>query len=384
MRIPLPIFVLLVFLFESATRYSSLAADSTAPQRKTTVAIRGEDFYINGQPTYAGRSWHGHRIEGLLLNARLVQGIWDDLNPATANRWVYSDTGKWEANRNTREFIAAMPDWRAHGLLAFTLNLQGGSPEGYSHGQPWLNSAFNPDGSLRAEYFTRLASILDRADELGMVVILGYFYQAQDKVLTNETAVLTSVDNATGWVLDHGYHNVIVEINNECDQHYTNAILRPERVHELIARVRHTERNGFHLLASTSYGGPLPKENVVTNADFILVHGNSVKAPAFIATSVRKIRAMCGDEPKPIVFNEDDHYNFDQRTNDFTAAIREHASWGYFDYRRKGENFPEGFQSMPADWGIHSDRKRDFFRLVSEMSGEPSTEFKTPTGNKTP
>ena len=384
MKSTLQFFACLVFLFEIGTRSSSLAADSAATRRKTAVTIRGEDFYINGQPTYAGRVWHGHRIEGLLLNARMVQGIWDDLNPATANRWVYSDTGKWEANRNTREFIAAMPDWRACGLFAFTLNLQGGSPEGYSHGQPWLNSAFNPDGSLRAEYVTRLARILDRADELGMVVILGYFYQAQDKVLTNETAVLNSVDNATGWVLDRGYRNVIVEINNECEQHYTNAILRPERVHELIARVRRTQRNGFHLLASTSYGGPLPKENVVTNADFILVHGNGVVAPARIADAVRKIRAMCGDKPKPIVFNEDDHYNFDQPTNDFTAAISEHASWGYFDYRRKGENFPEGFQSVPADWAIHSDRKRDFFRLLSEMAEGTSDKSKNPTRNETP
>src|ERR1039457_4420043 len=112
-----------------------------------------------------------------------------------------------------------MPLWRTNGLLAFTLNLQGGSPYGYSREQPWRNSAFAPDGSLRADYFSRLEKILDRADELGMVAILGCFYQAQDLVLTNETAVIHAVENATVWVLDHGYRNVIVEINNECDQH---------------------------------------------------------------------------------------------------------------------------------------------------------------------
>jgi hypothetical protein len=362
------LFAALIFLVLIGICFPSLAADSNASQRKTAVTIRGEDFYINGQPTYAGRTWNGHRIEGLLFNSRMVQGIFDDLNPETTNCWIYPDTGKWNANRNTSEFIAAMPEWCKHGLLAFTLNLQGGSPEGYSHGQPWRNSAFNPNGSLRADYFARLTRILDRADQLGMIVILGYFYQAQDRVLTNETAVTRAVDNATGWILDHGYRNVIVEINNECDQHYVNEILRPECVHELVARVRHIERNGFHLLASTSYSGPLPKENVVTNADFILVHGNGVKVPARIAESVRKIRAMCGEKPKPIVFNEDDNYNFEQPTNNFVAAVNEHASWGYFDYRRKGENFNEGFQSVPADWRINSERKRGFFRLVSEMT----------------
>jgi hypothetical protein len=339
-----------------------------APPRHTEVSIRGEDFYINGQPTYVGRIWNGHRVEGLLLNARMVQGIFDDRNPQTVTRWNYPDD-KWDADRNTREFIAAMPDWRAHGLLAFTLNLQGGSPEGYSHGQPWINSAFNPDGSLRADYFARLKKILDRADELGMVVILGYFYQGQDRDLTNETAVIYAVDNATDWILDHGYRNVIVEINNECDQHYVNEILQPQRVHELILRVQKKSRDGFHLLASTSYSGPLPKLNVATNADFILVHGNGVQQPQRITDSIQKIRAMC-EKPKPIIFNEDDNYNFGQPTNNFFAAVNGHASWGFFDYRRKGENFNEGFQSVPADWTIGSDRKRAFFQLVSEITGE--------------
>ena len=57
------------------------------PNRLTHVSIRGEDFYINGQPTYAGRTWNGHRIEGLLLNARLVQGIFDDQNPENLKEW---------------------------------------------------------------------------------------------------------------------------------------------------------------------------------------------------------------------------------------------------------------------------------------------------------
>jgi hypothetical protein len=363
-------------IFLLLTLALSLGCASAQPQtnRHTQVSIRGEDFYINGQPTYAGQNSNGHRIEGLLLNARLVQGIFDDSNPDNAKDWAYPDTGKWDADRNTREFIAAMPSWRTNGLLAFTLNLQGGSPHGYGNSKehPTINSAFNPDGSLRADYFSRLEKILDRADELGMVVILGYFYQGQDHDLTNETAVIHAVDGATGWILDHGYRNVLVEINNECDQHYVNEILRPERVHELISRVQKNQRDGFHLLASTSYSGPLPKENVATNADFILVHGNGVKKnPARITDSIQKIRAMC-EKPKPILFNEDDNYDFDQPTNNFFAAVSEHASWGFFDYRRKGENFNEGFQSVPTDWTIGSERKRKFFQLVSEMTGTNS------------
>jgi hypothetical protein len=52
-----------------------------------------------------------------------------------------------------------MPLWRAKGLLAFTINLQGGSPQGYSRSQPWINSAFETDasaaapGASKADYF---------------------------------------------------------------------------------------------------------------------------------------------------------------------------------------------------------------------------------------
>ena len=102
-----------------------------AAGRQTSVAIKEDRFLINGRPTYEGRSWRGMRIEGLLMNSRMVQGIFDDLNEATRGKWAYPDTKRWDPDRNTREFIAAMPAWRRNGLLSFTINLQGGSPEGY-------------------------------------------------------------------------------------------------------------------------------------------------------------------------------------------------------------------------------------------------------------
>src|SRR6266545_6217248 len=230
---------------------------------RTTVSIVGEEFRLNGEPTYKGRTWKGRNLQGLLLNSRMVQGIFDDRNPATVTNWAYPDTGKWDAERNTREFLAAMPEWRRHGLLAFTLNLQGGSPQGYSQNQPWHNSAIEADGSLRPDYLGRLERILNRADELGMVAILGYFYFGQDQRLTNEAAVLRTTDNATEWLLDKGWRNVLVEINNECNVRYDHELLKPRRVHELIERVKKRSTTaGRPLLVSTSYGGgTIPMEN---------------------------------------------------------------------------------------------------------------------------
>ncbi len=335
----------------------------------TVVSIVGDEFHLNGKPTYAGRVWRGHKIQGLLLNARLVQGAFDDRNTNTVAQWAYPDTGKWDADRNTREFIAAMPEWRRHGLLAFTLNLQGGSPQGYSQQQPWHNSAFEADGSLRADYLARLERILNRADELGMVVILGYFYFGQDERLQDEAAVLRATDNATRWLLDHGWRNVLVEVNNECNVRYDHAILRPDRVHELIERVKAMKAGERRLLAGTSYGGgTIPKENVVRASDFLLIHGNGVSNPDRIAEMVHQTRAMPGYVPKPILFNEDDHFDFDKPKNNFIAAVGEHASWGCFDFRMKGEGFHEGYQSVPVNWGLSSERKRGFFRLLAEIT----------------
>ena len=169
---------------------------SATPPGRTTLTIVGEDFHINGKPTYAGRTWNGHRIEGLLLNSRMVQATFDDLNPETVKRWAYPDTGKWDPERTVREIIAAMPEWKAHGLLALTVNFQGGSPEGYSGKQTWLTGAFNEDGSLRPEYADRMRRVLDAADSLGMAVIVGYFYFGQDQHLKDEAAVLHATDVA--------------------------------------------------------------------------------------------------------------------------------------------------------------------------------------------
>jgi hypothetical protein len=366
--------VLIVLSFGLLRLPSALPAESQ-PVRKTIVSIVGENFKINGKPTYPGRTWRGHKIEGLLMNARLVQGIFDDRNPETARRWVYPDTGKWDADRNTREFIAAMPEWRRHGLLAFTINLQGGAPIGYAKDQPWHNSAIEADGSLRPDYLGRLERIIDKADDLGMVVILGYFYFGQDERLTNETAVVQATDNATQWLLGKRWRNVMVEIDNECNVRYDHTILQPARVHELIERVKGRSRDGHRLLVSTSYGGgTVPKENVVRTADFLLVHGNGVSNSTRIAALVRQTRAVPGYAPKPIVFNEDDHFNFDKPENNFIAAVSEHASWGYFDYRMKDEGPDEGFQSPPVNWGISSNRKRGFFNLLAEMTGAQTSE----------
>jgi hypothetical protein len=348
-----------------------LARPRWRAQRRTTVTIEGDRFLLDGRTTYEGRSWRGHRIEGLLMNSRMVQGIFDDLNPDTRARWAYPDTKRWDPERNTREFIAAMPEWRRHGLLGITLNLQGGSPQGYSQDQPWHNSAFANDGSMRPDYVRRLERVLDRADELGMVVILGYFYFGQDQRLHNDAAVERAVRGATEWLLEKQYRNVLIEIANECDnRQYEQPLIRASRVHELIALAKSLTRDGWRFPVSVSFnGGSIPTPDVVAAADFLLLHGNGVGDPDRIARMVRDTRRVRGYRTMPIVFNEDDHFDFDKPRHNFLSAIGEYASWGYFDFRMPGEGFDDGYQSVPVNWDISSARKRSFFSLVRQMTG---------------
>jgi hypothetical protein len=343
---------------------------------QTRIEIHGDDFWLNGQPTYPGRTWNGHRVEGLLLNSRMVQATFDDRNPETRDRWRYPDTGRWDPDRNTDELVAMLPEYRRHGLLAITVNLQGGSPEGYSRDQPWDNSAFEANGALRTDYLARLRRVLDRLNELGLVAIVGLFYFGQDERLADENAVLTAVDNTVGWLLEAGYQNVIVEIANECDvPRYEHPILQPERIHELVERVARASHQGHRLLVGTSYRGrAIPGERVLAVSDLALLHGNGVAEPSYIGEMVEQTRARAG-RVIPLVFNEDDHFAFDQPTNNFLAAVERHASWGYFDPGPGAGGAPargdyvDGYQNVPVNWGINTPRKRAFFERLAEITG---------------
>lgn len=343
----------------------------------TVVSIEGGGFCIDGAPTYPGRSWNGHRIEGRLFNSRMANAIADDENSSTQGAWAYAD-GDWDAERNTREFIAALPAYRAHGLLAVCLNIQGGSPQGYSWHQPWKICGFTPEGALKPAWAARLESVIEATGQLGMAVILGLFYGKQSSTLRDEEAVKAAVTNTIDWLLQKNATNVLIEIGNEVDLEnvWAHPIIAAPRCHELIELAQ--KRGKGKLLVSTSLIGlDAPPPAIIAAADFLLPHGNRVHGPdGFFQPSPHGIRLQIGRwraaanyRGQPIVYNEDDHFEFDKRDNHFVAAVESGASWGFFDYRMSRERFEDGFQSLPVDWTISSARKRAFFGLLKEITG---------------
>lgn len=341
------------------------------------VSIADGSFRIDGRPTYAGRTWRGRRIEGMLFNSRMANAIADDENPETRGTWSYAD-GPWDAERSTREFIAALPAYRAHGLLAVCLNLSGGSPQGYSWNQPWKICGFTAAGTIKPAWAARLDSVIKASAAQGMVVILGLFYGKQSGTFRDEAAVKAAVTNTVDWLLEKNATSVLLEIGNEVDLENVWAydIIAAGRCHELIELAR--KRSAGKILVSTSLiGMQAPPAAIVAASDFLLPHGNRVygpdghfqPAPHGIRLQLAQWRASPAYRGQPIVYNEDDHFEFDKPDNHFVAAVESGASWGYFDYRMSRERFEDGFQSLPVDWTISSKRKRAFFGLLKEITG---------------
>lgn len=353
----------------------------------TKISIDGEKFLIDGVPTHQGRTYKDHPVDGLLFNNRVVQALFDDENPDTVHQWVYPDTGIWDPERNLREFCEALPLYKAHGCDAVTINLQGGMPITKTESvQPWLNTAIDPHGDLKPAYMDRLQRLLTAADDAGIVVIVGYYYFGQDKYMADEEAVKRGVVNATRWLLECGFENILIEINNETDiPHYTHDILKPPRVHELITLAKSVTLKGRNLLVSTSFAGGayhmrnngvldrsdldglakgIPTEAALKVSDFALVHTNEHDM-ATTREVVRRTRAKDAFKarPMPVVINEDSI----AVTNMFAAA-EVYAPWGYYD---QGENnYCDGYQSVPVNWGINTPSKQSFFDGVAEITGK--------------
>lgn len=342
---------------------------------KTVVSIEGESFLVNGKVLHQGQSYQGHSIEGLLFNSRMANAMSDDENPSTRGVWAYLD-GPFSAERNVSEFVAQLPEYNRHGLDAVCINMQGGSPQGYSWVQPWEITAFNADGSIKPAWLERLDQIITACDELGMVVVLGLFYWKQTRVFKDEDAVKAAVTNTVDWLAERGARNVIMEIGNEVDLKFAHEIIEAARGDELIKLAQSHSEGRFdtpakRLLVSTSLAFPnQPTDAHMACADFLLLHGNATHHPDSVRLLVSRYRANPAYRGQPLVFNEDDHFDFDKSDNNMLAAIEMHAGWGYFDYRMSRENYEYGYQSLPVDWSISTDRKKGFFNLLKQVTGK--------------
>ena len=101
-----------------------------------------------------------------VLNARMVQVVFDDLNLATPSMLEFRDR-PFDAERTTRPFIAAMPSRRSAGPSPSPSTSRAAARRATLSEQPWHNSGSAADGRLRPDYAARMHRIIERADEFG-------------------------------------------------------------------------------------------------------------------------------------------------------------------------------------------------------------------------
>ncbi len=298
---------------------------------RTGVSIREGRWYLNGRITYPGAA-----AEGLLMNVRMVNAVFEDRNRSD-----------FDPEANTDRFIARIPDYVAQGVRAFTLCLQGGMP-GYEGA---LNSGFNPDGSLRRSYLRRVRRVIEACDGHGAVVILGLYYQRQDQVLADDDAVRAGVVNAVRWITDSGFANVVLEIANEFGHGgFDHRLLKTaEGMTDLIKLAKATSPA---LLVSTSgLGDGRSSEGVARASDFLLIHFNNTRLED-IGARIAALRRF----GKPIVCNEDDKTGA-EGARVLELAVAHGASWGLM-LVEVNQHYPFTFKGAADDPIIYAAMRR--------------------------
>ena len=166
----------------------------------TVIRIQGDDFVVNGLPACPGAVWEGHRAEGLLLNSRMVQATFDDLNPATG---IFG-TGRPASGTRTAIRTRAFGPWPT------------GAPPASTASRSTCKAAVPLDTprtsraqlrlwggrQSRSAYMQRLGRVLAEADALGMAVIVGLFYFGQFHRCRSDDAMRTAVAGAIGWLAE--------------------------------------------------------------------------------------------------------------------------------------------------------------------------------------
>ncbi len=348
---------------KSATQPATAAPSGTG---HTVVAIQGTRFLVNGELTSPGKP-----AEGLLLNTRMAQAIFDDENSDTVAEWAYPDARKWDPQRNTNEFVALLPSYAQHGIRLITVGLQGGCPStnppcpGGDH--PWIVSAFNADGSLKSAWMDRLNQVITAADHNGIVVMVQFFYHGQNQRVLDQPA---AVGNITDWLVTGGYTNVLVETANECDAGFSDYLDGGNCANEVNVIKQVQARSGGKLKVSVSWkGGEQPSDEVIAQEDIVLLHGNGINGTqlqALIAST--KNSAAYKADPKPIVVNEDS-----TSTDNMNASVAAGVSWGYLDTGTN--NYQDGFQRPPVNWTINTDAKKAFFDNALRLAGPARTKI---------
>ncbi len=302
---------------------------------RTAISVKGDLWYLND--TIINK---GSPAEGLLMNVRMVNSVFEDRGDK-----LPAEFKDFDPEKNTDEFISRIPDYVASGVNCFTISLQGGMP-GYEGA---VNTAFEPDGSLRDEYMSRVARVIRSADVHSAAIILSCFYQRQHSnpsALEGREAINKAVSATSRWIKKNRFSNVILEISNEYRHGgYRNWkdgrwLVSTKGQIDLINVAR---ENYPGLLVSTSgMGDGQLNDSLVAAADYVSLHFNNTALEDYSARIARIKRYG-----KPVLCNEDD------KTGPAGAgaalfSVMNGCGWGYMN-SRQNQTIPFRFDGVNDD-----------------------------------
>lgn len=317
---------------------------------KTVLTIKGQEFYINDKLVYDEIEGHDHS-KGLLMNARFIQGIFDNRTDRTR---FHRFNKIFDVDINTQDFIDALPQWYQYGLRVVTVGVQGGMPVFTIDVNTIDNNPFGTKGlSFDEAYANRLDRIIRAADEIGMVVIVNILYWAQSLRFESEEAILSALQCFSSWIKKKNYSNVMIDLANEYNIETWKPlpiIQNPKNMAKLLRLVK--EESGG-LLVGSSGGGGLIDQEVVDASDVVLIHGNGLTRGEYY-DFVLQVKNMAPN--KPILCNEDSPC-----ISRMDIAFLTHTSWGYYN------NFTK--QEPPCDWSITPGQDFYFARRMANALG---------------
>jgi hypothetical protein len=310
-KYPFLYIIVLITIFTGCRR-------SGKSEMQTRISITGNQWFING-----GIINKGSPAEGLLMNVRMVNSVFEDKGPH-----LEQNSPGFSSEANTASFIGKIPEYVSAGVNAFTISLQGGMP-GYEGA---INTAFYSDGSLKEDYLQRVEKVINTCDKYGAAVILSCFYQRQhshEYALAGKERIFSAVENVVRWITEKNFSNVILEVSNEYRhggyRNWTDGewLLSEAGQVELI---RLAKKLNPQLIVSTSgMGNGMYHDTLAKEADFILIHFNNTSLEDYSKRifSLKKYN-------KPIVCNEDDKTGREGAIGQ-AFAVMSGSGWGYMN-----------------------------------------------------
>ncbi len=317
---------------------------------KTRVSIRGDKWYFNDRILNPGSP-----AEGLLMNVRMVNSVFEDRGPTAAKL-----APDFDPMANMEAFILKIPEYVAYGVNAFTISLQGGTP-GYEGA---INTAFEANGSLRELYLERVEKVIRACDDNHAAVILSNFYQRQHShgsALKSKESIVKALENTVKWITAKRFTNVILEVSNE---YRHGGYLKWPDGDWLItdaAQVSLIERaksiNPALLVSTSGMGDGRVNEQIAQKVDYLVIHLNNTSLDQY-GEKIGQLKRY----GKPIVCNEDDKLS-KEGANALIRSVVNGAGWGFM-HSAKNQTLPFSFDGFKDDTIVYQAMKsvatRDF------------------------